>query len=103
MTSKGLHEDSIVIHKYLLAPRPLAVSNDEDALKFLGIPHKRHTYAKLGVAVTDLPDRRFAVLVADVEEALRARGVRATKPTNEASDVDADALEAAALSGLVVR
>lgn len=64
----------VVIHQHMHAPRPVAVSTEEDAQRYLGIRHARHTYRHLGVRVTDLPGGRFAVLVEDVEKALRARG-----------------------------
>ncbi len=99
MTSKNLpDEDPIVhVHKHVHMPRPLAVSNDEDAARFLGVPHRRHTYKALGVPVTELPGGRFAVLLVDVEQALRARGAAPSQPTPTSSDEpDIEALAARA-------
>ncbi len=72
-------QSALHVHQHRHEPRPLAVCDDDAAARYLGLPgHKRHTYKALGVAMTDLPNGRFAVLVADVEAALRARGVAET-------------------------
>jgi hypothetical protein len=100
MTSKKLTElidagqSTLQVHQHRHEPRPLAVCDDDAAARYLGLPgHKRHTYKALGVAMADLPGGRFAVLVADVEAALRARGVADTsRPTPAAADDDLAAI-----------
>ncbi|MFO0553479.1 MAG: hypothetical protein U0271_34165 [Polyangiaceae bacterium] len=83
---------AVVVHVTRIEPRPLAVSEDETSQREFGWKHRRRIYRALGVPIAELPNGRFAVLVADVEAALRARAAskpapRATSP--EASDDDA--------------
>lgn len=80
---------AVHVHQHVHAPRPLSVADNEGALRTFGFPHRRQTYRAIGVPVTELPDRRFAVLVADVEAALRARGAAPeVAPPQERSNED---------------
>jgi hypothetical protein len=91
----------IVIHVHQPPkPVPITISNDEDAKTYLGLSHKRTVYRHLGVPVTELPSSRFAVLVKDVEKALRERGAVPKRETSRRAD--ADLLAAIAASGLRV-
>jgi hypothetical protein len=90
-------EQALVIHQHRHEPRPLAVADDDAAQRYLGLRHKAHTYRALGVPMTPLPGGRFAVLLADVERALRARAAAAPSP---ATADDLDSIASAAAAGL---
>lgn len=64
---------AIHVHQHQHLPRPVSVADDDGARAVFGWRHRRTTYRALGVACADLPNGRFAVLVADVEAALRER------------------------------
>jgi hypothetical protein len=92
----------VVVHHHVHRhePRPVAVACDEDAKRWLGLPHKPHTYKALGVPTTPLPGGKFAVLVADVEKALRDRAAVAPPPATEPDSVEEIATRAATAAGL---
>ena len=88
---------AVHVHQHLHEARPVAVSEDEQARRLFGWAHKRTTYKSLGVPVTELPGGRFAVLVADVESALRDRGQAVEHVTASTPDPEAAALARAGL------
>lgn len=84
---------AVHVHQHHHQPRPVSVADDAGAAALFGWAHKRTTYRALGVACAELPGGRFAVLVSDVEKALRERGTTTTsantiavKVTTEADD-----------------
>ncbi len=82
--------DPVVIHQHHHEARPVSITTEEGAQRWLDMHHKRHTYKALGVPMADLPGGRFAVLVEDVERAIRERGraiVTDPKPTDDVRTV----------------
>lgn len=80
----------VVIHQHTHEARPVSITSEDGAQRWLDMPHKRHTYKLLGVPIAELPNGRFAVLLEDVERAIRERGravVTAPQPTDDVRTV----------------
>lgn len=97
---------SVVVHHHHVEARPVSVSTEEGAQRWLDLPHRRLVYQRLGVPIVELPNGKFCVLVDEVEKALRAGGVqtppkeRPARATSSARLSDEELAAELARSGL---